>query len=159
MMNGVVQKVLDRQELTTLISRYAHAVDARDVAETVACFTDDTHVEFDGGVEVVDGRDALARFFDGAFVSPRMGRTGVSTHLMSNVIVTVAGDTAHVETQAVAYHASDDRETVIVRGLRYSDDCVRSRDGWLIGRRVHTSIWQYEAPGRPVSADRRGVDR
>ena len=35
---------------------------------------------------------------------------------MSNVIVTVTGDTAHVETQAVAYHASDDRDTVIVPG-------------------------------------------
>ncbi len=159
MMNREFRVVLDRQELATLISRYAHAVDARDVAGTVACFTDDAHVEFDGGVEVVDGRDALARFFEGAFTSPRMGRTGVSTHLMSNVIVTVTGDTAHVETQAVAYHASDDRDTVIVRGLRYSDDCVRRNDGWLIGRRVHRSIWQSEAPGRPVSADRQGVDR
>ena len=159
MMNRDVREVLDQQELTTLISRYAHAVDFRNAAKTVACFTDDAHVEFDGGVEVVDGRDALARFFEGVFTSPRMGRTGVSTHLMSNVIVTVTGDTAHVETQAVAYHASDDRDTVIVRGLRYSDDCVRRNDGWLIGRRVHRSIWQSEAAGRPVSADRQGVDR
>ena len=159
MMNGDLREVLDRQALTTLISQYAHAVDARDVAETVACFADDAHVEFDGGAEVVEGRDALARFFESAFVSPRMGRTGVSTHLMSNIIVTVAGDTAHVETQAVAYHANDDRDTVIVRGLRYSDDCVRKRDGWLIGRRVHRSIWQSEASGQPGSADRRGIDR
>ena len=154
MRNRDLREVLDRQELTALISRYAHAVDGREVAETVACFADDTHVEFDGGAEVVEGRDALARFFEGAFTSQRMGRTGVSTHLMSNVVVTVTGDTAHVETQAVAYHASDDRDTVIVRGLRYSDDCVRQGDGWLIARRVHRSIWQSEAPGRPVSADR-----
>jgi ketosteroid isomerase-like protein len=159
MMNRELHEVFDQQELTTLISRYAHAVDSRDAASTVACFAHDAHVEFDGGVEVVDGRDALVRFFEGAFNSPRMGRTGVSTHMMSNVIVTVTGDTAHVETQAIAYHASDDRDTVIVRGLRYSDDCVRSEEGWLIGRRVHRSIWQSEAPGRPVSADRPGIDR
>ncbi len=159
MMNTEVRELLDRQALTTLISRYAQAVDARDVTAIVACFTDDTHVEFDGGRQAVDGREAVARFFEGALVTPQMGRTGASTHLMSNVVATIDGDTAHVETQAVAYLASDDRDTVIMRGLRYSDDCVRRGDGWLIKRRVHRSLWQSEAPGRPVSAERRTIDR
>ena len=88
-----------------------------------------------------------------------IGRTGASTHLMSNVLVTLDGDTAHLETEAVAYLASENRDTIITRGLRYSDDCVRRGDGWLIERRVHRRTWQSEAPGRPMSAERRTGDR
>ncbi len=145
-----VRDLLDREALTALVARYAHAVDSRDVPAVVACFTDDTHVEFDGGTEVVDGRDALFRFFEDALVQPRMGTTGVSTHLMSNILVTTMGDAAHIETQAVAFLASDERATVVVRGLRYSDDCVRGDDGWLIRHRIHRSLWQAEAPGGPL---------
>ena len=48
---------------------------ARDVAETVACFTDDAHVEFDGGVEVMDGTRRARSILEGPVTSPRMGRT------------------------------------------------------------------------------------
>ena len=142
--------VADRAELIDLVSRYAAAVDRRDIEQVVACFTDDAHVEFDGGAEVVDGRPALEAFFEAAFRRPRMGTTGASTHLMSNVLVDVDGDLAHAETQAVAYLASDSRQTVIVRGLRYSDDCVRGDDGWRVRRRVHRALWQAEIPGAPL---------
>ena len=147
--------LLDSAALNALVSRYAHAVDARDIAGTVACFTEDSHVEFDGGTTVIDGRENLARFFETAFRGPLMGGSGASTHLMTDVIVEVTGDAAHIETQAVAYLASDERDTVLVRGLRYTDDCVRSDGGWLIGRRTHRAIWQAEAPGRPIVASPR----
>lgn len=150
MMNKARQRLADQQDLIGLISHYAHAVDARDLEAIVACFTEDTHVEFDGGAEVVDGREALATFFAHALVRPRMGQTGASTHLMSNILVAIEGDEAHVETQAVAYLASDSSSVVVTRGLRYSDDCVRHGDGWLIHRRVHRSLWQSEAPGGPL---------
>jgi uncharacterized protein (TIGR02246 family) len=134
----------DRAELVDLVRRYAQAVDGRDVAAIADCFTSDAHVEFDGGVEVVDGRDAIEGFFQDALHRPLMGASGASTHLMSNILVTVDGDRAHVETQAVAYLASDERATITVRGLRYSDDCIRSDGGWLVRHRVHQSIWQGE---------------
>lgn len=144
-----LQDLRDRAALIDLVGRYAHTVDGRDVEGIVACFTDDTHVEFDGGAEVVDGKEALRAFFDDALRRPIMGSTGVSTHLMSDVLVTLDGDRAHVETQAVAYLASDERETIVVRGLRYSDDCERRDGRWLVRHRIHRSVWQGEMPGRP----------
>ena len=66
---------------------------------------------------------------------------------MANTLVTIDGDTAHAETQGVAYLASAALGTVVTRGLRYSDDLRRGTDGWRITRRVHRSIWQTEAPG------------
>jgi ketosteroid isomerase-like protein len=145
------QDLRDRACLIDLVSRYALAVDDRDVPAIAACFTDDAHVEFDGGAEVVDGRAELTAFFESALQRPMMGTVGVSTHLMSNVLVTVDGDRAHVETQAVAYLASAERDTIVVRGLRYSDDCVRRGDGWLVQHRVHRSLWQGELAGGPRS--------
>ena len=129
-----------------LVSTYAHAVDDRDIERIVGCFTDDTHVEYGGGRQVVDGRDALRSFFGGALTE------GASTHVMSNVLVEIAadGDHAHAETQAVAFHAHAGRETVVIRGLRYSDDCVRTTDGWRIACRVHRPLWECTAPATAV---------
>jgi ketosteroid isomerase-like protein len=146
-MTGATDHLRDRAVLTDVISRYAHAVDNRDVPGIVACFTADAHIEFGGGADVAAGRQAIARFFEDALFRPMMGANGASTHLMTDVLVSVDGDTAHVETQAVAYLAAEGRDTVIVRGLRYSDDCIRDGEGWLIDRRMHRAIWQYEAPG------------
>lgn len=145
----------NRDEIMALVSSYARAVDDRDVPRIIGCFVDDAHVEFDGGASVVDGVTALAEFFESALVQPRMGTTGTSTHLMSNVTVAFDPsdpDVATVETQAVAFLASDERDTVVIRGLRYSDACLHTEEGWRIARRVHRSLWQCEAPGGVLSA-------
>ena len=144
-----------RDEIMALVWSYARAVDDRDIPRILRCFVDDAHVEFDGGASVVDGVTALAKFFDTALVQPRMGTSGTSTHLMSNVVVEIDAtdpDVATVETQAVAFLASDTRDTVVIRGLRYSDGCVRTAEGWRIARRVHRSLWQCEAPGGVLAA-------
>jgi hypothetical protein len=146
-MTVATDELRDRALLTDLVSRYAHAVDTRDIPGIVACFTAGAHVEFGGGAEVVEGHEGLTRFFEGALIRPMMGANGASTHLMTDVLVSVDGETAHVETQAVAFLAAEGRDTVIVRGLRYSDVCVRDGHSWLVDRRMHRSLWQYEAPG------------
>jgi hypothetical protein len=156
-MSADVAELVDRDALRTLISQYAHRIDARDVEGTVACFTVDAHVEFDGGAEVVDGRGNLARFFANAFRGALLGDRGTSTHLLTDVIVTLAGDTARLETQAVAVLASNRRDTVIMRGLRYSDECVRSEHGWLIHERLHRARGQCEAAGGPLGTAARNA--
>jgi ketosteroid isomerase-like protein len=142
--------VADRAELIGLVSRYAAAIDARDIDGIVACFTDDARLELEGGAEMAEGPAALAELFTRAFQSPLLGSSGTSTHLMANVIVTLDGDRAHVEAQGVAHLASRERTTVVVRGLRYTDDCVRERDRWLFRKRVHRALWQAELPGGPL---------
>jgi hypothetical protein len=151
-MSADVADLLDRDALRTLVSRYAHRVDERDVPGIVACFTPDTHVEFNGGAQVVDGQVDLARFFESAFQAGVLGERSTSTHLLTDVLVTLAGDVAHLETLAIACLAGGDSDSVVLRGLRYSDRCVRVGEDWLIDERVHRSLWQCEAPGGPLPA-------
>ena len=148
-MNTELVRLRDRAALEDLISRYALSVDARDITAIVECFTEDARVEFNGGAAVVRGRDDLARFFADTFESPMLGAAGVSSHLMTDGLVSLSGDTAHVETQAIACHANDERDSVIMRGLRYADDCERRDGEWLIGRRIHRATWEAHAPGGP----------
>src|SRR5437867_4075910 len=95
----------DHQQITDLIYRYAHLVDARDIDGVVACFTEDVHAEYNHGAVVVNGRDAFRRWFREALTGPVLGPGSASTHVMSNVLIDLDGDTAHVETSAVAYLA------------------------------------------------------
>jgi ketosteroid isomerase-like protein len=140
--------VSDRDEILEVVARYAHAVDERDIDGIVACFAPDGRIEFEGGETSGEGHDGIRKAFAEAFALPVLAPTATSTHLMANTLITVDGETAHAETQGVAYLASGALGTVVTRGLRYSDDLHRGDDGWHITRRVHRSIWQTEAPGQ-----------
>ncbi|HEX9994648.1 MAG TPA: nuclear transport factor 2 family protein [Acidimicrobiales bacterium] len=140
----------DRGAVDDLVARYAHAVDRRDVAAIVDCFTEDAHLELNGGEAVADGRAAIEALFTAAFAGGITGPDGVSTHLLGDVLVELDGDRAGVEIQGVAWLASPERTTVVVRGLRYTDECVRDGGRWRIRHRVHRSLWQAEIPGGPL---------
>jgi uncharacterized protein (TIGR02246 family) len=137
----------DRNQLLDLIARYAQAVDDRDVDRLVACFSPDATLEQNGGANAVQGRAAITNYFTDAFANRPALAGGASTHLLGNVLVTIDGDAASIETQAIACLAAPGRETVTLRGLRYSDRCVRSGGAWTIQRRAHRALWQCEAPG------------
>jgi uncharacterized protein (TIGR02246 family) len=140
--------VSDRDAILDVIARYAHTVDDRDIDGILTCFAPDGRIDFEGGQISGDGHDGIREAFEQAFARPGLAPPATSTHLMSNTLVTVDGDTAHAETQGVAFLASPGLGTVVTRGLRYSDDLRRTADGdWRISHRVHRSIWQTEASG------------
>jgi hypothetical protein len=129
------------------MSRYAHAVDHNDVAGVLRCFSATARLEVNGGVDVLEGRVEIATYFARTFEARPAGQGGASTHLLGNVLATVTGDTAHVETDAIACLVFPGRDSVIMRGLRYVDECVRE-DDWVIALRHHRTIWQAESPGQ-----------
>ncbi len=100
---------------------------------------------------ILDGADGLTRFFEQALGTGPDGIGGPSTHLMTNVTVDLDGDSARADTKAVAYLTNEDAGTVVVRGLRYSDECVRDESGWRLRRRLHRAEWQYQVPAMEIS--------
>jgi len=139
----------DRQQLLDLVSRYAQAVDRRDLDGLLDCFTPDARLTFVSTGAVLVGHDAIRQFFSEGFSGLMAPATSASTHLMTNTLVTFAesGDEASMETTAVSYFATETRAEVGVRGLTYSDRCVRSAGGWKFQERTHALHWEAAMPG------------
>ena len=137
----------DRQQILDVIATYAHAVDNRDIDGIVGCFSPDGRIDFEGGQVSGEGHAGIRKAFEQAFTAATLVAPATSTHLMANTLITIDGDEAHAETQAVAFLASGSLGTVTTRGLRYSDDLRKEDDGWRITHRVHRSLWQTESPG------------
>ena len=139
----------DQTDLTQLLYRYAAAMDGRDIEGVLACFTANAETSWHGGSRIVNGDRALREFFEHAFSDEVLGRDRPSNHFMSNVLIAALDSgRAEIETTALAcltYRAG----LVVVRGLHYSDVCLRDPSrGWLIARRAHRCDWEFEAPGR-----------
>ncbi|HSS08727.1 MAG TPA: nuclear transport factor 2 family protein, partial [Acidimicrobiales bacterium] len=115
----------------------------------VACFAADAEFHHDGGAPV-QGTDELRAFFAEALTHPRTGNAGTSTHMIINIVIELEGDHGLVQTSAIACLASQGRNSVVLRGLRYNDECVRTSEGWRIARRQHRCLWECEAPGGVV---------
>jgi len=139
----------DRQQLLDLVSRYAQAVDRRDLDGLLDCFMPDARLTFVSTGAVLVGHDAIRQFFSEGFDGLMAPATSASTHLMTNTLVTFAesGDEASMETTAVSYFATETRAEVGVRGLTYSDRCVRGEDGWRFQERTHALHWEGGMPG------------
>jgi hypothetical protein len=68
-------------------------------------------------------------------------------HFMGNQLVELDGDTARVETYAVAYHwkgepAGSDHPENLVVGVRYLDTVQRRGDRWRIAKRQVAPDWR-----------------
>jgi SnoaL-like domain len=146
----------DRTQLVDLISGYAHAVDRRDVSRIVACFADEAIMEHESGEAtsahgpghgVLHGAEEIRHFFEIAFTRGALQQGSTSTHILTNTLVAPTDSGAHLETHAIACLAGAGFRVVILRGLRYSDDCAKIDGKWVIQHRVHSALWQCESPG------------
>jgi uncharacterized protein (TIGR02246 family) len=143
-------ELVDHIDLNDLIARYAHAVDARDVAGVVGCFAPDATLSANGGADTASGRDAIEAYFIEAFTRPALGSGSRSSHILTNSIIVLDRDRAEVVTLGLAALAAPDSPSVRLRGLRYTDSCQRLEGKWLIADRAHEALWQCDAPGGVV---------
>ncbi len=130
---------LDHFRINDLLSRYAQGVDRGDVAAVLACFCEDALAEYEGGAIRLHGREALQRFISNAL-------TGPSTHLISNTVIELEGETARTSSSAIAC-LTREANLVKVRGLVYETHCRRQLNSWRITKLMHRSTWQFAAPG------------
>ena len=144
------QKVFDQAAIRDVLEKYFYGLDRRDFAALADCFTSDAYGEYDGGKTIHVGREAIIEALRG------ITQFTFSTHLPGSTMIDVDRDRAKTETTGVAFLVVDeggDKGRILVRGLRYIDDFVKTPEGWRICHRVHIPIWQYEVvsvpPGLP----------
>ena len=130
--------VADHLAILEVLARYARGVDTRRWAAVRACFTDDAVVEGTRAQGPVDDYLATMRVTLAPFV--------VTSHLITNPIVELQGDTASVESTCLALHwRSVDSERGAVDDMSmqvsFDDNFARGDDGWRIRRRTVTAAW------------------
>lgn len=141
----------DRLAIHELIGRYALEVDRRRIDAVADCFTDDARLEFTSDRRFLHGRAAIVEFYDEAFQRPALAG-GASTHQMTGTVITFDGpDAATAVTEAIAWLAPHGAGRITVRGLTYTDRCVRTTEGWRFADRTHRLHWEGAIDGGPAN--------
>ncbi|MGW6685755.1 nuclear transport factor 2 family protein [Streptomyces sp. NPDC054961] len=144
---GPTGSVEDELAIHRLLETYLFAVDTKDKTVFRTLFTDDAtltvmaHPDGTAGI-VKSGIEAVVANLDGA------AAWGYSTHVTANAYVRVTSRTtatgdSHATAQLVYPATATAPETVVVRGIRYRDEYVKSAGVWKIRKRVFSPLWQY----------------
>jgi ketosteroid isomerase-like protein len=132
----------DQREIADVIYRYCRGIDRCDFDLVRGCYHPDAiddHGDFRGGVEafIAHVQQSL----------PRFERT---MHFIGNLLVEIDGDTARVESYAIAHHRLRPSGEKPARdfnvGLRYVDDFERRDGDWRIAARVCVFDWSRIDP-------------
>lgn len=133
-----LRELLDRDSIERLLIRYCNANDADD---------------WDGmaSVYVEDGRSERAKRFSGireiATTMMPIDHIDREQHILSNVEITIDGDTASAFSAARVYVVGTRGPTdiMLTRGITYTDRLVRTHEGWKIEDRKHHLVWMTES--------------
>ena len=134
------QELADRAEIHDVIVRYGWAIDTKDWALLDTCFTEDAAVDYSSNPGGKKGPYKQIR----SWLEKMISAFPVTQHLMSNIDVKLAGDTATARTMVTNPQGATTREGPLhffYVGARYDDQLVRTADGWKIAKRVETTLW------------------
>ncbi len=134
-----VQLLLDREDISQVLYRYATAIDTRDWDLLATCFTKDLEADFRafGGREIVKGRDIWLEA-----IKSTIAGLDATQHLTANHVHTVDGDSGTLVAYLQALHRLDtarsDPEYTV--GGYYTCDMLRGEDGQWRMRRYSLSV-------------------
>jgi ketosteroid isomerase-like protein len=129
------QNFADHLEIQQVINLYASAIDKHQWSALDGVFTDDAVANFIG-IGVFEGRQAIADL-----IASVLTQCSATQHLLGNINIVVSGDTATATCYLSALHVGLGdyaAETLTVWG-EYSDELVRTANGWRIAHRTLTS--------------------
>ena len=145
MMTGSeLEELVAKQSITEVIHRYCRGVDRRDWELLRSCYHPDAH---DDHAVYRGERDGLIEFMR-EFLATRCSAT---KHTVSNILVTVTGNTATAESYIHAWHrmlpepeAEDAPPTELEVGARNIDRLERRNGEWRFASRVLVFDWVRE---------------
>ena len=147
-MDPELQSLVDREEITDVVLRYCRGIDRLDKELVRSVFHDDAverHPDYHGGP---DG------FID--YVWPLLEELWRTQHLVANIQIELAGDTAYCETYCIAHHLGPINPPEGHRyppaflhsgGHRYIDVFERRQGEWRIADRTLVLSWQRTESG------------
>ena len=149
-----VQTLIDRAEITDLLTRYARAVDRKDWDLFRSVFTPDARIDYTQVGGIAGNLDEVVGFL--AQVMPMFESM---QHLISNIDISIDGDEATVT--AMVYNPLKLPDSPMwATGGWYHHELVRTPDGWRSQSLVEEAGWfdGVPEPEEPASADSSGQD-
>jgi len=145
-----VQRMEDESDIRRILIEYGTYLDARDFKSYAALFAREG--EWVGGFGRFKGPPAIQ-----AMLEERLGRAEPgwinkqSYHLLSNPLIRIEGDKAHVTSKYLFLTKPDDqnRPVPLLAG-RYEDDLIRENGEWKIIKRVTNGIIPYRDGNGPT---------
>jgi hypothetical protein len=149
-LDPAIQELIDKVAIRDLMARYARSNDRRDFELMASTFTTDAYAHYfeweRQGVDNIISRLAY-------------DRTHRATHFMGDQEIHIHGDSADVETYAIAYSRPEGTDSLQITGLRYVDKMVRQNGQWLVQHRVLHFDWRTNSPIEPLPTRHRpGAD-
>ncbi|HLM95092.1 MAG TPA: nuclear transport factor 2 family protein [Acidimicrobiales bacterium] len=131
--------LLAHEQIRQLASRYAVALDARDLDTLVSLFVDDVRV---GSDQV--GHDALRASF-----TAQLRDLGVTILLVGNHVINVVDDD-HATGIVSCRGEIEMGEQWVVQAIQYHDTYERRNGSWLFVRRRHLLFYGADMLQRPI---------
>jgi hypothetical protein len=135
-----LQQLLDRAELSELMSQYAAGVDLLDRDLYQSCFTDPVEIDFGSFDDAAVKAMTPAEWAD--YCWDLIERLDSTQHIITNHRITFNGDD---EATIIAYmhaqHYLQDIGGYIAAGY-YTNRAVRTADGWRLARVRFTLTWE-----------------
>jgi len=129
-----LQELVDRSEITELVSRLGVWLDEKCFDEARSILTEDATAKTPGGS--VAGVDQVAE-------QARRNHAVPTQHVITNVLIDLDGDRATVGANLIAtfVHGPDPSGPLFQRGEGYTFEAVRTADGWRLSRVESRPIW------------------
>ena len=142
-----LQRIEDRAQITDTLHRFAAGLDDSDADTFTSAFTEDAVVDFSPAGKI--GIEFAVLTPRAVVVESAMASVGPmdSSHAITNVRITVTGDTAraHCYAQAQHYRAGEGPNphlsTHALMMNRYDIELVRGESDWRIARLTIDNIW------------------
>ncbi|WP_018638057.1 nuclear transport factor 2 family protein [Parafrankia elaeagni] len=142
-----LQEVADRIEINEVLARYARGVDTKDWELWETVFTPDAFLDFraaSSSPTSFGSRDDM-----GAWLRAGIGAMPMTQHYITNVEITLDGDTAEVLAMFFNPMILPGTSGLSYCGGFYRHQMVRTGEGWKSRKLVEENVWFEAAAGGP----------
>nr|WP_166176032.1 nuclear transport factor 2 family protein [Altererythrobacter segetis] len=146
-----VQRMEDESAIRKVLIEYGAFLDAKDYHSYAGLFA--SQGVWQGGFGTFTGPAAIEKMLVDNLGAPEPGFVNKANfHLLSNPIIEIDGDRAHVTSKYLFWTKSADNKPTPLLAGRYVDDFVRENGQWKIAKRATWGAIPFRDPNEPPAA-------